>query len=202
MLSSADQAALFHSRQRSRGKRNILAGLQRTLFLPPDHGNFDFEQVGDRSRPLTVSFELQITGTPSGLVWQVGSSGVGAGMAFVSGALNGAAGNASGGTGVTVNLSAGAAGAIFSAGSAHQIVWAVNPGTQKMGIWANGVEVIRGQGASAFPSGEHSGAGDGAIAQANGGVTARLGTTASLSGAVIASAVSFFVGQLPRGFEA
>jgi hypothetical protein len=196
-LDDLEQAVYSHARARVRSLRDITRGLFRSLVLPLDHGNFVAAQLGARTQPITVVLELEISDTsPSGVVWEIGSSAQGAGLSFDAGVLRVGAGNATGTTGVATSLSG------LSDGQRFQVAVAINPGTRRIGVYIDGHLEAFADGALAFPSGEYSDSGAGRVNGVNGTVTPRLVAATALTDVAIVSPVSIYVGQLPRGFQA
>lgn len=197
VLDEAEHATYFHSRERVRSLRDVTKGLFRNLSLPLDSGTFLTTQFGDRSRPIVVTQEIEVTGgSPSGVIWEIGSVTQGAGLSFNGGTLTAGAGDGVGNGGVTATLAG------ITNGERVQVAVAINPGTQRIGIYVNGHLESFADGVSAFTNGEYADSSDGQVNGVNGTATPRLVSTATLSDVSIVSPVSVYIGQLPRGFQA
>lgn len=178
--------ALYKSRKRVRGQRDLTKALLRTLFLAPSAVVIDTDVTfPNRAQPITIVFTLSINGvTSSGTIINLAT--IGGGHELTVDLLNGV---------ITVGVGSSGANRVdvsntvaIPDGDVVQVGVAVLPGAGKVALLFNGKIVAQGTAANnTFPSGEFASATDGAL-------------LTSMVNASVVSDFSFYVGQLPSGF--
>lgn len=201
------EAALFHAREKRRGRLDPFFNLQRTHLFGVTESDIDTDGVfGARNRPITFRTAIRITGAAaSGLVFEFGDDTAGAKLGVDSGTFYLAAGNADelqtdGVDGSVVNARLDENGALL------RLTVAIDPGDGKVRLWVDDNIVLRLNGGEAFASGVWTSTNNGSIGAAHAGAA----STQRFAPPTINGAPSDFdmvapfevaVGQLPRQFD-
>lgn len=206
VLDAVEQAVYYHSRERVRSLRNVVAKLHRTHRIELGTSGIDTGAIFPlRTRPITFRTIVDVTGLAAGVVFEFGNATAGVKMSLNLGNIGFAAGSGAGDDGVGVTAAVGGRFAVSSGSVRSELVAAVNPGTQKVRVWIDGEEAVRGESPDPWPSGEWGTDDDGSVGAAASGTGSNnraQSTTVAPSNFALVAPLEVFVGQLPRGFEA
>ncbi len=194
-LTGREQAAFYHARQRRLSLNNVSRGLFRNLFLPLTPAAHASALWPTRDNLYTVMAEIDVTGSSAaGVIFEIGSTAHGAGLTMSAGVLHAFAGNNST-DGVDVTFTP-------LVGRRLWVAIAMSPGNGRIALYIDGKLQARGVSSSGnFTSGLWAVAGVGAgIGQVDGTHNSRVPSVDTLSNVSMVSLVSFFSGQVPRGF--
>lgn len=203
-LNELEQAALFHTRESTRGRRDPTKELFRTALLGVQDAAVDTGAFfPDRDRPVTFATEIETSGaTPSGNIFEFGDSTSGIQLGLNDDTLSFAAGNGAAGTdGIDDSI---IVPSLAIVGARHHLVVAVNPGQGKGRVWINGILALRVQNdpAVALLNGVWASNAMGAIADAqNGTSNLRVTDNAAPSNFALVKPFTVFMGQVPRQFD-
>jgi len=194
-FTTEEQVTLYHARQRRLSLNDVMKGMFRTLFLPLTPAAHSSALWPTRNTLYTIVAEIDVTAAAAaGVIFEIGSTVQGAGITMSAGALFAFAGN-NGTDGVDVTFTP-------AVGRRLWVALAISPGNGKIALYIDGKLQVRGTSSSGnFTSGLWALAGTGAgIGQVDGTHNSRVTSVNTLSNVSMVSPVSFFSGQVPRGF--
>lgn len=199
-LSRRAQAFRYHSRER----RRSLAGvpeLFRTHAYPIPSATIDVAGFPDPSRSRPVTFHTAVefgAGAHAGLVFELGDDTTAVALYVDGQVLTLRAGDASAGDFAEASFDNGAA---FTEGLRLELVAAIDPGTGRARLWAEGVELARDQAANgALPNGWAAETDGAFAAAATGALPADVTETGAPANFAVVAPLSVYVGQVPRHF--
>ena len=194
-----DQVIHFHSRERRKSHLDPALGLFQThSFGTSDTAIDTGVRFPVRSRPITFSVDVRRSGSPNGIVLELGDSTTGLALWLDGATVGFTAGDAAGDQGVLAT----ADNVLMADGQLAKFTFGVVPGSGVIALWNRSSLIAYAQSAAMSMNNGWASSALGAIGEINGTVTTRvpLGQRQPLTGASIAKGVRSFQGQVPRQF--